>query len=57
MTLRQFLAHLYVWLLDFPPRHTWVRLVGGNDPPYCIVCGAVDKDSPVNPGCFVVLQY
>ena len=46
MTLRQFLAHLYVWLLDFPPRHTWVRLVDGKDPPYCIVCGAVDKDSP-----------
>ena len=46
MTLRQFLAHIRVWLVGFPPRHTWVRLVDGKDPPYCIVCGAVDKDSP-----------
>jgi len=46
MTLRQWFIHLYAWLLDFPPRHTWVRTLDGTDPPYCIVCGAVDKDSP-----------
>ena len=44
MTLRQFLVHIRVWLAGFPPTHTWIRKTDHKDPPFCLICGAIDKD-------------
>ena len=44
MTIKQLLVHLYVWLIDFPPTHTWIRKTSGNEPPFCLICGAIDRD-------------
>lgn len=44
MTLKQFIKHLYVWLIDFPPTHIWVRHAFNDDPPFCLICGAIDKE-------------